>query len=68
MSDLPPTTPESVALSKDLKRRGFRFVGPTTVYAAMQAAGIVNDHIVGCFVRGAVERERRDAVRVIQAA
>ena len=68
MSDLPPTTPESVALSKELKRRGFRFVGPTTVYAAMQAAGIVNDHIVGCHVRGAVERERREAVRLTQAA
>jgi DNA-3-methyladenine glycosylase I len=68
MSDLPPTTPESLALSKELKRRGFRFVGPTTVYATMQAAGIVNDHIVGCYVRGAVERERRDAVRLIQAA
>jgi DNA-3-methyladenine glycosylase I len=68
MSAIPPTTPESVGLSKELKRRGFRFVGPTTVYAAMQAAGIVNDHIVGCFVRGAVERERREAVRVIQAA
>ena len=68
MSDLPPTTPESVALSKELKRRGFRFVGPTTVYAAMQAAGFVNDHIVGCHVRGAVERERREAVRLTQAA
>jgi DNA-3-methyladenine glycosylase I len=68
MSDLPSTTPESVALSKELKRRGFRFVGPTTVYAAMQAAGIVNDHIVGCYVRGAVERQRREAVRLIQAA
>ena len=68
MSDLPPTTPESVALTKELKRRGFRFVGPTTVYAAMQAAGIVNDHIVGCHVRGAVERERREAVRLTQAA
>ena len=68
MSDVPATAPESVALSKELKRRGFRFVGPTTVYAAMQAAGIVNDHIVGCYVRGAVERERREAVRLIQAA
>jgi DNA-3-methyladenine glycosylase I len=68
MADIPPTTPESAALSKELKRRGFRFVGPTTVYAAMQAAGIVNDHIVGCFVRGAVERQRREAVRLLQAA
>jgi DNA-3-methyladenine glycosylase I len=68
MADLPPTTPASVALSKELKRRGFRFVGPTTIYATMQAAGIVNDHILGCHVRGAVERERREAARLIQAA
>jgi DNA-3-methyladenine glycosylase I len=55
--DLPNTTPESVALSKELKRAGFRFVGPTTVYAAMQACGVVNDHIAGCHVRAAVQRE-----------
>ena len=42
-------TDESTALSKDLKRRGFRFVGPTTVYAFMQAAGLVDDHVVECF-------------------
>jgi len=47
--DLPAATETSTALSKDLKRRGFRFVGPTTVYAFMQAAGLVNDHVVGCF-------------------
>lgn len=46
-------TPESVAMSKDLKRRGWRFVGPTTVYAFMQAMGLVNDHIEGCHVRAA---------------
>jgi DNA-3-methyladenine glycosylase I len=51
------TTPESVALSKTLKRAGFRFVGPTTVYAAMQACGVVNDHLAGCIVRADVERE-----------
>ena len=51
-------TPESVELSKRLRKAGFRFVGPTTVYAAMQACGIVNDHIATCFVRDAVERER----------
>jgi len=50
-------TPESVALSKTLKRAGFRFVGPTTVYAAMQACGIVNDHLADCFVRADVQRE-----------
>jgi DNA-3-methyladenine glycosylase I len=55
--DLPSTTPESVALSKELKRAGFRFVGPTTVYAAMQACGVVNDHIATCFVREEVQRE-----------
>jgi DNA-3-methyladenine glycosylase I len=53
------TTPESTALSKDLRRRGWAFVGPTTVYAAMQAMGIVNDHLEGCFVRPVVEAERR---------
>jgi DNA-3-methyladenine glycosylase I len=51
-------TPESVELSKRLRKAGFRFVGPTTVYAAMQACGIVNDHLAICFVRDAVERER----------
>jgi DNA-3-methyladenine glycosylase I len=48
-------TPESVALSKALKRAGFRFVGPTTVYAAMQECGVVNDHLTTCFVRRDVE-------------
>ena len=57
LKDLPATTPESNALSKELKRAGFRFVGPTTVYAAMQACGVVNDHIAGCFVRAEVQRE-----------
>ena len=54
--DLQSTTPESVALSKALKRTGFRFVGPTTVYATMQACGVVNDHLATCHVRAAVER------------
>lgn len=54
-----PTTPASTAMSKDLKRRGWTFVGPTTVYAFMQAMGLVNDHVEGCFVRRAVERDRR---------
>lgn len=56
------TAPESVALSKDLKKRGFRFVGPTTMYALMQAMGLVNDHLEGCASRQACERER-DAKR-----
>src|SRR5439155_11665848 len=51
-------TPESVELSKRLRKAGFKFVGPTTVYAAMQACGIVNDHLPDCFVRDAVERDR----------
>jgi DNA-3-methyladenine glycosylase I len=55
LEDLPAITPESTALSKELKRRGFRFVGPTTAYAAMQACGIVNDHLAGCWVRAEVE-------------
>jgi len=49
---------DGVELSKRLKKAGFRFVGPTTVYAAMQAAGVVNDHIADCWVRDAVEAER----------
>jgi DNA-3-methyladenine glycosylase I len=53
---LPATTPESTALSKELKRRGFRFVGPTTVYAFMQSAGFVDDHLVGCYRRGSASR------------
>jgi DNA-3-methyladenine glycosylase I len=51
LGELPSTTPQSVALSKDLKHRGFRFVGPTTVYAFMQAAGLADDHVVTCFRR-----------------
>jgi DNA-3-methyladenine glycosylase I len=57
------TTPESTALSKDLKRRGWTFVGPTTMYAFMQAVGLVNDHIDGCASRGAVETARRRVKR-----
>jgi DNA-3-methyladenine glycosylase I len=50
-ADTPAVTPESTALAKELKRRGFRFVGPTTAYAAMQACGLVNDHLAGCWAR-----------------
>jgi len=49
IADLPATTPLAETISRDLKRRGFRFVGPTIVYAHMQATGMVNDHLVGCF-------------------
>jgi DNA-3-methyladenine glycosylase I len=51
LADVPATTPESLALSKDLKKRGFRFVGPTTAYATMQACGLVNDHLADCVSR-----------------
>ena len=51
MAEVPAVTPESTALAKDLKRRGFRFVGPTTAYALMQACGLVNDHVEGCWAR-----------------
>ncbi len=53
-----PTSPASVRLSKDLKRRGWTFVGPTTVYAFMQAMGLVNDHLEGCFCRAKAEAMR----------
>jgi DNA-3-methyladenine glycosylase I len=58
-----PTTPASVRLSKDLKKRGWTFVGPTTVYAFMQAMGMVNDHIEGCCCRETVELQRKAFVR-----
>ena len=54
-------TAESTALGRELKRRGFRFVGPTTAYSTMQAAGIVNDHAEGCCVHGAVAAEQAQA-------
>ena len=56
-ADWQASTPESAALSKKLRAAGFRFVGPTTVYATMQACGVVNDHLADCFVRPEVERE-----------
>lgn len=56
--DVPAKTDESAALAKELKRRGFRFVGPTTAYAAMQAMGVVNDHLAQCWVRDECEAAR----------
>jgi DNA-3-methyladenine glycosylase I len=53
-------TPTSAALSKDLKRRGWTFVGPTTVYAFMQAMGLVDDHVEGCVIRASAEAARRE--------
>jgi DNA-3-methyladenine glycosylase I len=58
MGDLASITPESTALSKALRQLGFRFVGPTTAYAAMQSLGVVNDHLAGCAVRDACESDR----------
>ena len=51
VTEIPAVTPESTAMSKELKRRGFRFTGPTTCYALMQAAGLVDDHTLDCFRR-----------------
>jgi len=53
------TSAESIALSKDLKKRGWKFVGPTTVYAFMQAMGLINDHVDNCVIRARVERARK---------
>ena len=63
MEALPASTPESAALARDLKRRGWTFVGPTTVYAFMQSMGLVNDHIEGCFARAACQSERSALTR-----
>jgi DNA-3-methyladenine glycosylase I len=63
-SEVPATTPEAVALARDLKRRGFHFLGPTTLYSLMQACGVVDDHLAACPVRPAVERARRAAALV----
>lgn len=57
---VPATTADSARLAADLKKRGFRFVGPTTVYAFMQAMGLVNDHVVGCVSRDACSAARRE--------
>lgn len=62
LGDLSSTTAESTALSKALRTLGFRFVGPTTAYAAMESLGLVNDHLAGCHVRAACESDRRALV------
>ena len=62
-SEIPATSPASAAIAKDLKRRGWQFVGPTTVYAFMEAMGLVNDHLDGCWVRELAEERRRIASR-----
>jgi DNA-3-methyladenine glycosylase I len=61
--EMPGVTEDSTELAKRLRRNGFRFVGPTTVYATMQALGVVNDHLAGCSVRADVERERRAVLK-----
>jgi DNA-3-methyladenine glycosylase I len=60
LGDIPAETAESSAMSKELKRRGFRFVGPTVCYAFMQACGLVNDHVTSCFRYGEVMRPSAD--------
>lgn len=65
LSDLPAYTEESTALSRDLKRRGWRFVGPTTMYAFMQAMGLVDDHLEGCVARPRCEEERLSALEAL---
>jgi len=58
-----PITDQSIALSKDLKKRGWTFVGPTTCYAFMQAMGLVNDHVEDCYVRAEIDRARQTFIR-----
>jgi DNA-3-methyladenine glycosylase I len=65
LSELPATTPEATELSKRLRKLGFAFVGPTTAYAAMQACGIVNDHLTDCPFRAEVEQQRRQALATL---
>ncbi len=63
-ADMGAISDESKQLAKELKRHGFAFVGPTTAYSTMQAAGLVNDHLAGCFVREEVEAAQRDVQRL----
>ena len=64
-SEIPAVTETSKALSKDLKKRGWSFVGPTTIYAFMQAMGLVNDHLDGCWARERAETSRRAAAQSV---
>lgn len=65
-ADLAAETPESRALARELRRLGFRFVGPTTAYAHMQATGIVNDHLEGCWVRDEVQRAQVESADMLR--
>jgi DNA-3-methyladenine glycosylase I len=67
LADMPARTAESTALAKALKARGFAFVGPTTMYALMQACGIVNDHVAGCWVRDEIQAEQDSAAARLAA-
>ncbi len=67
LSEVPAVTPEASAMSRDLRRRGFRFVGPTICYAFMQATGMVNDHLTGCFRHDQVRTARRGARKMRSA-
>lgn len=64
-SPIPSTSPESIALSRDLKKRGWKFVGPTTMYSMMQSMGMVNDHVQGCFVRDECEQLRQQVIQLL---
>jgi DNA-3-methyladenine glycosylase I len=66
-ADMASLTDESKQLAKELKREGFAFVGPTTVYSTMQAVGLVNDHLAGCFVRKEVEAAQRKVQRLFSS-
>jgi DNA-3-methyladenine glycosylase I len=66
LADVPATTPESKALAKELKSLGFKFVGPTTAYAALQAMGVVNDHLSSCFCRRECEVAQQEATSSIK--
>jgi DNA-3-methyladenine glycosylase I len=66
-ADMASLTDESKQLAQELKRQGFAFVGPTTVYSTMQAVGVVNDHLAGCFVRKEVEAAQRDVQRLFSS-
>lgn len=66
MDQVPASTPESVALAKELKGLGFRFVGPTTAYAAMQAMGVVNDHLTSCFCYQDCQTAQNEATSAIK--
>jgi len=63
MTDVPASTPESIAMSKDLQKRGFKYIGPTICYAFMQAVGMVNDHVVDCFRYKELRNTRKEQVK-----